>query len=101
LGLLQILGFRHNVAFNIELTLCGGLYMNTRLSSCRTVCLPLMVAVALSACGYKGSLYMPPTVSEPAHAVPSDAQKSNLTVTPAVSNATSTQIPMKKKVVNQ
>ena len=75
--------------------------MNTRLSSCRTVCLPLMVAVALSACGYKGSLYLPPSAVEPTRAATATENSNDSTALPAVPNATSTQIPMKKKVVNQ
>ena len=75
--------------------------MNTRLSSCRTVCLPLMVAVALSACGYKGPLYLPPSAVEPTRAA-TTVTNSSPTIAPAAPNATSTQIlPMNKKVVNQ
>ena len=74
--------------------------MNTRLSSCRTVCLPLMVAVALSACGYKGPLYLPPSAVEPTRAA-TTVTNSSPTIAPAAPNGTSTQIPMKKKVVNQ
>ena len=75
--------------------------MNTRTSSCRTVCLPLMVSVVLSACGYKGSLYLPPSAVEPIRATTATENSNDSTASPAAPNATSTQIPMKKKVVNQ
>ena len=75
--------------------------MNTRTLSCRTVCLPLMVAVVLSACGYKGPLYLPPSAVEPTRPAPAPENSNYSTASPAAPNATSTQIPMKKKVVNQ
>lgn len=73
--------------------------MNTRTLSCRTLCVPLMLSVALSACGYKGPLYLPPSVVEPTHDIPA-VEKSNTTA-PAVSNTTRAQIPIQKKVVRQ
>ncbi|MBS1174904.1 MAG: Prokaryotic lipoprotein-attachment site [Burkholderiaceae bacterium] len=74
--------------------------MNTRTSSCRPLCVPLMVSVVLSACGYKGPLYLPPSVVEPTRAAPATENSNDSTATPGVPNATSTPIPMNKKVVN-
>ena len=74
--------------------------MNTRTLFCRTLIVPLMLSVVLSACGYKGPLYLPPSVVEPTHDV-SAVENSNTITAPAVSNTTRAQIPIQKKVVRQ
>ena len=72
--------------------------MNTCASSCRTLCLAVIVSMMLLACGYKGPLYMPPSVTEPVGTVTSSTEKTNNIEQPAAQQNTRTT---QKKVVNQ
>ena len=74
--------------------------MNTRTSSCRVLCVPLMFSVVLSACGYKGPLSLPPSVVEPTRVAPATGN-SNSVGTTIVPNSMNGQIPMNKKDLNQ
>ncbi len=75
--------------------------MNTRLSTSRVLCVPLVAILLLSACGYKGPLYMPPNDISPKAAEPTYAPTPTLDVAvPAAQNATNNPTPIQKKVVN-
>ena len=69
--------------------------MNTRLSSSRVLCVPLVAILLLSACGYKGPLYMPPNDVSPKAAEPTYAPTPTLdAAVPAAQNATNNPTPI-------